>query len=42
MLKIEREQKRLQTLDQMKLTPAAWGDGFDLREVILNSPAEFL
>jgi hypothetical protein len=42
MLKIEREQKRLQTLDQMKLTPAASGDGFDLREVILNSPAEFL
>lgn len=42
MLKIEREQKRLQALDQMKLTPAASGDGFDLREVILNSPTEFL
>lgn len=42
MLKIEREQKRLQALDQMKLTPAASGDGFDLREVILNSPTEFI
>ena len=42
MLKIEREQKRLQALDQMKLTPAASGGDFDLREVILNSPAEFL
>ncbi|MDA1315777.1 MAG: PAS domain S-box protein [Acidobacteria bacterium] len=42
MLKIEREQKRLQSLDQMKLTPAGPGGDFDLREVILNSPAEFL
>ena len=42
MLKIEREQKRLQPLDQMKLIPAVSGDGFDLREVILNSPTEFL
>jgi PAS domain S-box-containing protein len=42
MLKIEREQKRLQSLDQMKLTPEGSGGDFDLREVILNSPGEFL
>lgn len=42
MLKIEKEQKRLQSLDQMKLTPAGPGSDFDLREVILNSPTEFL
>jgi len=42
MLKIDREQQRLQSLDRMKLTPTASGDDLDFREIVLNSPAEFL
>ena len=41
MLKIDTEHSKLDSLDQIKLTPASNGDGGDLREVILNSPAEF-
>ena len=41
MLKIDKEHNKLDSLDQMKLTPASNGDGNDLREVILNSPGEF-
>jgi PAS domain S-box-containing protein len=42
MLKIEREHKRFQSLDQMRLTPASTGESYDLSEIILNSSAEFL
>jgi PAS domain S-box-containing protein len=41
MLKIDREHNKLDSLDQMELTPASNGDGYDLSEVILNSPGEF-
>ena len=41
MLKIDTEHKKLDSLDQMKLTPASNGDGCDLREIILNSADEF-
>ena len=41
MLKIDREHNKLDSLGQMKLTPASNGDGYDLREVILNSAGEF-
>ena len=39
MLKIEKENRRLTSLQQLTLTPTSTGDRYDLKEFILNNPA---